>query len=393
MEDATPDKETINALWERMTREVISAGRVVLIHEPGEGDRVRFCTYSAESLINWRLAPKRDGGGAQLAVLKEWQQEQKEGDDFEIETVVYYRELRLLDGRLYAVRRWKDSGNDKLEVVLDETSDEDGWIVPVLFGRSLDSIPVDIINAAGEGFEYGPVPIMPMVRRAFKIYRLSADYFRSLYIKTDPQIVVYGVEDDDMPDQIGGDAIWRFSNPDARAEMLEPDGLGIPLNRQAIEDEYTRLHEEGGRLRENDGGPESGRALQKRDNKKQVTLKSLVINAASQFEEALRHLARTAGMSDVAVKAIAVRPNLDWTEDPMDPREFAALWDTKLKGAPLSKRTIHGIAVRRDLTDMPYDEEMEAIAEEDMDDIGRQALVEIDEQAPEEEEPANAEAA
>ena len=74
---------------------------------------------------------------------------------------------------------------------------------------------------------------------------------------------------------------------------MEVDGQGIPSLRQAIEDEYERFHEEGGRLRENDGGPESGEALKRRTMVKQVTTKSLVINAAAQFEGALKDLGRT----------------------------------------------------------------------------------------------------
>ena len=379
LKDATPDGETIEDLWERITREVISVGRLNLLHDVGQDDLVRFCTYNAESLINWRLAPKREGGAAQMAVLKEIQAEEK--DEFQVSKVDYYRELRLIDG-VYATRRWVADEEGKLDFIKDETTDEDGWFVPVLFGRALLSIPIDIINAAGEGFTYGPIPVMPMVRRAYSIYRLSADYKRALYHAGEPQPVIFGVDNpDEVPREIGGDSVWVFSNPEARAELLEATGLSIPLARQAIDDEYKRFHEEGGRLREQEQGPESGEALRRRENVKQVTTKSLVINAGSQFEGALKHLGRTIGLGEDAIEAIMFKPNLDFAEPTMPPEEFNQLVDAKLKGAPISWKTVHRNANQRKLTDLDYDAEQEEIAEEDMDGTGRAPIDPIDEEA------------
>ena len=378
--DATPDGETLQELWERITREVFSTGRLNLLHDIGEDDIVRFCTYTAENMINWRLLSKREGAAALFVVLRELVD--AEGDDeFEVEQEVFYRELRLVDG-VYWVRRWSQKDREKLQIVITDETDEEGWLVPSLFGRNLLSIPIDVINAKGEGFAYGPIPIMPMVRRAFSIYRKSADYNRSLYVKTDPQPVVYGVDEDELPDEIGGDSIWHFSNPDAKAELLDIDGLGIPLLRQAIEDEYQRFHEEGGRLRENDrGGAESGEALRRRESARHVTAKSLVINAGAQFEGAIKHLARTIGLSEDAIEKVKLKPNLDWAEPPIEPSEFDKLVDSKIKGAPLSWRTVHRQAHNRDLTDMTYEEEIDEIEKEAMDETGRVPAVQIDEEA------------
>ena len=378
LEDATPDGEDLNELWERVTREVISVGRINLLHDIGTDDVVRFCTYNAEGLINWRLAPKRDGAGAQMVVLKET--EELEENEFKIKKVDYFRELRLID-RVYQVRRWTADKDGKLEFIVDETTDEMGWSVPVLFGRALLTIPIDIINAAGEGFAYGPIPVMPMVRRAYSIYRKSADYNRALYNASDPQHVIYGVDDDEVPDEVGGGTVWAFSNPEARAEMLEVNGLSIPLARQAIDDEYKRFHEEGGRLREQETGPESGEALRRRSQMKQVTTKSLVINAGSQFEQALRHLGRTIGLGEDAIESIVFKPNLDFAEPAMPPAEFNQLTDAKLKGAPISWRTVHRQANLRDLTDMTYEDEQDEIAKEEMDMGGREPAEPIDEEA------------
>ena len=384
IEDATPDGEPLSVLWERVTREITATGRIHLLHDVGHDDLIRFCTYPVESMINWLLMPKREGAAPELVVFKEaeWQ---LQDDGFKQKEVIYYRELRLIGG-LYAVRRWVQEGKDKLQVVITEETDEEGWVFPSHFGRNLPGIPIDVLNAAGEGFDYGPVPIMPMVRRAFSIYRKTADYNRSLYVKTDPQPVIFGVADEDeLPDEIGGDSIWHFTNPEARAELLDIDGLGIPLLRQAIEDEYQRFHEEGGRLRENDSGPESGEAVKRRNMIKQVTVKSLVINSAAQFESALRHLGRTAGLGEEAIQAIEFKPNLDFAEPAMDPSELNALMDAKAKGAPLSKKSIHRQALLRDLTDTPYEDEMAEIEAEDMDQIGRVPTVDIDDEAEDEE--------
>lgn len=379
LEDATPDGESIAVLWERITREVTATGRLNLLHDLGSDDLVRFCTYSAEAMINWRLQPKREGGAPDLVVLREVESE-LDDDGFALKDVLYFRELRLTDG-VYFVRRWVKRDREDASPIIDDTTDEEGWVAPILFGKSLATIPINVINAAEEGFSYGPVPIMPAVRRAFSIYRKTADYNRSLYIKTDPQPVIYGVVDDaELPDEIGGDAIWRFSNPDARAEFLDIDGLGIPLHRQAIEDDYQRFYEEIGRLRESDSGPESGEAVRRKQMVKQVTIKSLVINAGAQFEEALRHLGRTAGLGEETVRAIEFNPNLDFAEPAMPPQEYNQLVDAKLKGAPLSWKSIHRISMLRDLTDMSYEDEMAEIEKEQMDEMGRAPSIDIDQE-------------
>jgi len=379
IEDATPDGEPLATLWERMTREVSATGRVHLLHDVGRDDVLRFCTYPAEAMINWLLKPKREGAAPTLVVLRETQSELIEEDGFAVKDVTYYRELRLVDG-IYRIRLWVHKESAKPTIVPLPKTDAEGWMIPVHFGRNFLKIPIDVINAAGEGFDYGPIPIMPMVKRAYNIYRKTADYNRSLYVKTDPQPVIYGVDDDDVPESIGGDSIWHFSNPEARAELLDIDGLGIPLLRQAIEDEYQRFQEEGGRLRESDGGPESGEAVKRRQMVKQVTTKSLVINAGAQFEEALRGLARSRGLGEDAVEKVEFKPNLDFAEPPMDPQDFDKLVDSKLKGGPLSWRSIHRLAKLRKLTDREYEEELDEIEEERMDEIQRNPVTPIDDE-------------
>ena len=145
IKDATPDGEGIDILWERITREVIAAGRINLLHDVGADDLVRFCSYSAESMINWRLSPKREGSEPQLVVLRE--EVEEEGDDgFEVKPVIIYRELRLLDG-LYAVRRWVEGEKgEMLLVVTEDTNEMVGSSLPCLDGtsyrsRSMSSTP------------------------------------------------------------------------------------------------------------------------------------------------------------------------------------------------------------------------------------------------------------
>lgn len=234
IDDATADGDKLQELWEKVTREVFATGRLNLTHDIGGNDAMRFCPYSAESMINWRLSPKREGSEPQFVVFREIVDEPYDVE-FKTKPAIYYRELRLVEG-VYWVRRWQETEKGDPVPVVTEDTDDQGWWAPRLFSRNLLSIPIDVINAKGEGFSYGPIPIMPMVRRAFSIYRMSADYHRSLCMKTDPQPVVYGVNEEDLPDRIGGDSIWAFSSPDARAELLDIDGLGIPLLRQAIED-------------------------------------------------------------------------------------------------------------------------------------------------------------
>ncbi len=365
LDSATGAGDSIFELWEQITRELFAAGRINLLAEVSEqgDDKLYLCPYVAESLINWRVRPKILGGQPTLCVFEECDLIDDDQDAYILKERKRWRELlQTPDG--YGVRLWEANADGEPVVVASAAGEE--VTVPMLFGQPFAEIPLTAINAVDTGFEYGPVPILPMVRRALAIFRKTADYHRALYIKGDPQPVICGVDPSEVPHEIGGGTIWSFSSSEAKAHFLDIDGQGIPLMRQAIQDEFERFSAETGRLMDvNDkAGAESGEALRRRHSMQLVTVKSVVINAAAGLQQALRQIGRLTGLNPEEIAGIQVKPNLDFAEPGMSGEELLKLIMAANQGAPLSHQSIHELARRRGLTDKSFDEEQEAIADQ-----------------------------
>lgn len=365
LDSATGAGDSIFELWEEITRELFSIGRINLLAEVSElgDDKLYLCPYVAESLINWRVQPKIVGGQATLCVLEECEQIDDAEDPYVLQEHKRWRELLLTrDG--YAVRVWEANADGQPGVVANEAGEE--LTAPALFGQRFQEIPLTPINAVDTGFGYGPVPILPMARRALAIFRKTADYHRALYIKGDPQPVICGIDPSEVPQEIGGGTIWTFSSSEAKAHFLDIDGQGIPLMRQAIQDEFERFSAETGRLMDvNDkAGAESGEALRRRHSMQLVTVQSVVINAAAGLQQALRQMGRLMALNPDEIAGIQVKPNLDFAEPGMSGQELLQLITAANQGAPLSHESIHALTRRRGLTDKSFEDEQAAIAEQ-----------------------------
>jgi hypothetical protein len=385
-DDATPEGDSLETLWGMVTREILSGSRVGLLADVSADDKIRFVGYSTENIINWQVRPARFGGGAIFVVIRELKQMPRAGEDgqddeFATEDRRFWRELRLgsgeADNAVYMTRLWEDpeeirqsqSQTGPLPVELSSSSSTSQsepevvvpWKVVNIRGRTFDFIPFVPINALDIGFEYGAIPMMPMTRRAFSIYRLTADYRRALYQKGDPQPYVAGIPKSEAPTLIGGEQVWTFSNPDAKPGYLDVDGDGIPLMRQAIQDELVRFDQEGGRLLSTTQRAESGDALKLRTQAHQVTLRNIVINAGIGMTMALRQVAKMFGLDE---DSVTFKPDLDFAEPVMDGQQ-ALHWAQAInQGAPLSLESFHGLMVRGGVTEKTFEEETELIEDE-----------------------------
>lgn len=364
IDQCTPDGQDIYEFWERCTKDLLVTGRFVTLGDV-VGDKPYLCEYPTESLINWQLRPKVLGGGPSLIVLKEVRLEPDPGDRYSYVEVTYYRQLELENG-IYTIRMFKEVEGKMQEVPVFNDDDSSMGVVPMLFGKTFADIPMTIVNVQDVGYEYGPIPMLPMVRRALSIFRRSADYNRSLYIKGDPQCVIFGIQDEDIPTEIGGSSIWAFENAEGKAQYLDIDGQGIPLMEKAIANEFTRFSDEVGMLLEGSAtGYESGEALKRRQSMRQVTVKSVVINAAEGMTTALRAIGKMLGKSDAELQTIEFIPNLDFTEPMMAGQELISFITAKNEGAPLSEETLHGLMRRRQVTGMTYEEERKKIEDDE----------------------------
>lgn len=371
IDTATPSGDTLDELWETVTRETFSTGRIGLLAEIFE-DQTYICPYVAESITNWHVQPKLLGGGATLVVLREVRSIPKPEDIYEHEDVMHYREAVLFQERnengvevgepIYRVRVWRQLEGKDPTVMVNDNTDKDGWIVPLFFGQTWGEVPITINNTEDRSWKYGAIPLISAARRAIQIFRKSADYNRSLYNKADPQAILFGVAASEVPDSIGGSTIWAFEDSDGSAMYLDIDGQGIPMQRQAIIDLYERFAQETGRLLDTDTeGVKSGEALRREAAAHQVSVKSVVINAAASMQAQLRLMARLMGKSPDVVEKILFLPNLDFAEPLMTGKEFMDYVLAKNAGGPLSLETVHELARRHKITDKEFEDEMAEI--------------------------------
>ncbi len=162
---ATPDGENLQELWERVTKEVIITGRWVGLGEI-VGDELLACTYPAESLINWRLNPKSAGGAPVMVVLRECNLVPGTNDPY-TQTEQYSYRILTID---------PETGTYQVQIAI-ESREGGGYIYeefeggasevyPELYGTQFDHIPIYPINALDVSFDYGPMPLLGMCRRA-----------------------------------------------------------------------------------------------------------------------------------------------------------------------------------------------------------------------------------
>ena len=388
--EATPTGDSLFQVWQDATEMVFRTGRVVFLTEIMPDDSLKLCLYPADSLINWRERDAYDGGGANMLVFQEFEdvtpeitssdssrlqspngvvlEDQSSEDEFKLSRVLYYRELRLIpetDGGtpIYQYRLWEmdRATDDGIQYGSATPKLVQDWDRVLYLGQPLDSIPATICNSTRMGFDFSPIPMLPFTREAFAAYRLSADYYRSLYYKSDPQAYVTGVDPREIPTHIGGDTIWGFTNPSAKAEYLDIDGNGIPLLKAAIDDKLARINSESGRFLSDRRDAESGEAIRRRNNDRTLTIRNVVTQTANALEFHLRSMAL---MLNQNPETLYFRPDLDFSEPRMSADDLLRITQSKEQGAPISNMTLHALMASGGMTELTYEEEM-ALIEED----------------------------
>jgi hypothetical protein len=365
-EQATPDGRALDKLWTLMTEEVLVGGRIALLCDIVD-DKIVFAPYSAENVLNWRLSSRREGERPEWVVLKENARIDNPDDPYETIEVTRYLELRMMFNP-EAADKQPDTGGIvyHLRTFVARTGEdpkEETPFTPVrLFGKFFPEIPLTVVNALDISYDFGAIPMSPLVKIAMSIYRRSADYNRSIYIKTDPQPWISGVTDEnEIPDRIGGTEVWAFSNPQAKAGYLDIEGDGIPHQRTAIQDDWTRFHLQSAKLLQASETPsESGEAVRRKQAAKQVTLKAVTLNIAEGLEKSIRRAVELLG----AGGDVMFKPDTDFSVPKMSGDE-ATKWATaKTTGFPISDRSLHEMARLGGVTEMTFDDEMRAMEDD-----------------------------
>jgi len=242
--DITLTGEPLNDFSLRATREYLVCGRFGILIDMATVEAVEprpyWTGYNAEDIVNWKFENMGGDKELVLAVLREYRDEVDPDDEFNIETVIQYRVLRLTPEGIYTQQVYTEikgqPGDDKKYA-------PGPTLTPVRRGKPLDFIPFSLpwaVNAP---------PLLDLVEVNLAHYRGTADLKHGLHFTALPTPWVSGQTDTNKVLAIGSGTAWALDK-DGKAGMLEFTGHGLGAIRQDLMDMQRQMATLGARLLE-----------------------------------------------------------------------------------------------------------------------------------------------
>jgi hypothetical protein len=350
-EKATKDGLTLQQLHQKITVELLRAGRFVLL--PGiQNGEFHIASYVAESFINWDdnegnlvYAVLEEAGYKRNLITNKWEEQDK------------FRELYLDERGLFVSRMWVEvasEGKDKTFIPLEEER-------ATIKGRAeLDLLPVVTMGTQDLTVDPDELPLYGLAKLALRSYRLDADYTNALHMTSEPTPVVTGVSQEEAPQTIGAGGLWIFESDSADAKFLEFSGPGVAAQHTEIQSTQERAIMFGAQLfAENKRTAESGEAIKLRLGSQTSSLKMISASSAAGLEQTLKFTAIWAGANP---DEVSVTPNMEFIEHELSPQEITALVASWQAGA-YSKATLFDNLQRGNIIDpeKTFEEEQDLI--------------------------------
>ena len=355
-DNATPRKESLQMLLERINLQQLITGRVGMLldlpRRPITGPVLPYIVlYDAENIFNWDIRRREEDKPQTPDFIVLDESEYERDTNFDWELVNKYRVL-VLDGDTYKAGVFEDQ---------HEGVNLASLVTPVVGGITLDEIPFVIANSKDIVFDPDDPPIVGLARIAMLIYRGEADYRQALFMQGQDTLIIIGDTEQKGNYRTGANAVISLG-PGADAKYIGVDSQGLPEMREALVNDHTRASQKGGQLLENVGQErESGDALRIRVAARTATLNQLAITGAFALQELLRIEAKWVGANP---EEVLVKPNLDFVDEALSGQTLVEYITAKTLGAPYSLKSIHKQMSDKGITEMSYEEELAAIAEE-----------------------------
>jgi len=178
-------------------------------------------------------------------------------------------------------------------------------------------------------------------------------------------LVLIGAHDSNTTKRTGAGAVIDVPKG-GDAKYIGVSAAGLTAQREAITDLNTYANERGTKLMEFDSSTKSssGEALKVRVAARTTTLTSIARTGAEALKQSLRYAAAWMGLPQADVDKIDVEANTEFADTALAGPEVLAFMQAKQMGLPLSLESIHALMVQNDLTQLTYDDEQAAIADE-----------------------------
>ena len=199
--------------------------------------------YNAESILDWRLTQLENKTVLSMVKLRECVYEPV--DEFNQEEIEQIRVLDLNEGgyRQRIFRRdvngdWQQFGTD---------------IIPTMRGLPLSFIPFIFVGVRDTTPHIDKPPLIDLADKNLDHYRMDADYHHSLhFLAAGSTRWVKGVREDEINagvfDRAGPTALMASTEAEAEFGICEPQGKGIPAQRQALKDAEDQMAALGARM-------------------------------------------------------------------------------------------------------------------------------------------------
>lgn len=327
-------------------------------------------SYDARHIINWDDIQVNARDRLVLTVLNESRRV------FDFNTFSWDTEQRF---KMLFI----DPATDKYSVV-DEVDGTKGEIIlPSLAGNTIPEIPFVFCGSNDLSATPDKIPLLSLARMAMAIYRGEADYRQSLFMQGQDTLVTKGgsgkiargylqgdenghvnIEDYGKEPDVEVGAGARIHLPaDGDAKFIGVESKGLEEQRESQNDLHKRAEQLGSQVIGNTGNmKEAAEAIRLRLRAHTSSLTQVALTGAQALEMTLKHAAMFKGLNPEEVEVI---PQLDFDDIKVSGDEINKLIDAKLKGAPLSQKSIHKVMVTSGISEMTYEDELKEIEDED----------------------------
>lgn len=250
MEDVDLAGQPFQAFAEDLVEEVITIGRVGLLVDfpqadgaqrtraeaDAMGQRPYWTLYPALKILNWQTMQL--GNRTVLGQVRLSETIELPKNEFECESVDQIRVLSLDEtdsGVRYQQRLFRRKVAGGLwEDVTEEVTGQ-SVIVPLMNGSPMQEIPFIFLSPRNLTPSVHKPPLLDLAEVNIAHYQVYADY-RHFLFKLAPTPYLFGVNEDEIPQGIGADALWISRNEGATAGIVQADASGMGNYRQALED-------------------------------------------------------------------------------------------------------------------------------------------------------------
>jgi hypothetical protein len=386
-DNATWDGLNLDALHQRITFELLGTGRYGLLVDMPENasndDTPYIVGYTAEQIINW------DSLTHDFFVLDESYYKRLQ---FAWQLTKRFRVCMLVppdgetqDDTTNTNGSGNGSGNGSAapnnaaalhpdltdyvynQIVYETTTaatTENQPIQPSMKGgETFNEVPFVVIGSTDVTPDIDEIPMIGVVRCAFTMYRLYADYFWQLFMSGQETLFVSSPAANEKPVTTVGAGVVVNLPQGSEAKYVGPSGVGINVHKIAIEDERDEAMIAGARIFDTvKKTAESGEALKMRWAAQTASLTTIAINSAKGLEQALKYAAQFLGADP---DEVIVKPNLQFIDTQLDAQKAVYLMQLWMGGA-ISKTTLYENLQRGEIAsyERTLDEEQELIDKE-----------------------------